>query len=195
MEVENKKAKVGLVDIEKALVEKNPRLYKLLPQFVVNYLKKLIHQDEINHILNKLHDKNGLEFIHLGLDEMNVKTKSIGLENIPNTGGVIIASNHPLGGLDGVAIIKEVGKKRKDIHILVNDILMQIKNFDPIFVPINKHGRNSRDNLGFIDSLYSSTKSTILFPAGLVSRRQENKKIEDLEWKKSFRFRKSVCKR
>jgi len=186
MEADKIKTEVDLVDIEKALLEKNPKLYKLLPCFLVNFLKKLIHQEDINQILNKLHDKNGLEFINLGLEEMNVKTKSSGLENIPKTGGVIIVSNHPLGGLDGVAIIKEIGKIREDLHIMVNDILMQIKNFNPIFVPINKHGRNSRENLSYIDSLYSSNKCIIVFPAGLVSRRQENKIIKDLEWKKSF---------
>ena len=78
---------------------------------------------------------------------MGVKTKSIGTDNIPKTGGVIVVANHPLGGLDGVAIINEVGKIRTDVHILVNDILLQIENFKPIFVPINKHGKNSRTNL------------------------------------------------
>jgi putative hemolysin len=175
-----------LVDIENTLKEKSPNLHNLLPRFAINYLKKLIHQEEINQILSKLDEKNGFEFIDLGLEEMNVKTKSSGLENIPNTGGVIIVSNHPLGGLDGVAIIKEVGRIRKDVHILVNDILMQIKNFQPIFIPINKHGKNSRDNLSYIDSLYASDKCIIIFPAGLVSRRQENNIIKDLEWKKSF---------
>jgi putative hemolysin len=186
METDPNYEHLHLVDIEKALKEKNPKLYNLLPRFGINYLKKIVHQAEINEILIKHKDKSGLEFINHGLDEMAVKTQSIGLQNIPQTGGVIIVSNHPLGGLDGVAIIQEVGKVRSDIHIMVNDILMQIKNFNPIFIPINKHGKNSRENLSFIDSLYSSDKCIIIFPAGLVSRRQENKIIKDLEWKKSF---------
>jgi 1-acyl-sn-glycerol-3-phosphate acyltransferase len=186
METDPNYENLHLVDIENALKEKNPKLYNLLPQFVINYLKKIVHQTEINEILIKHKDKSGLEFINHSLNEMAVKTQSIGLQNVPQTGGAIIVSNHPLGGLDGVAIIQEVGKVRNDIHIMVNDILMQIKNFNPIFIPINKHGKNARKNLSYIDSLYSSDKCIILFPAGLVSRRQENKIIKDLEWKKSF---------
>ena len=177
--------KIQLVDIEKALKEKNPKLYKFLPFFIINFLKRILHQDEINQIINKYQDKKGLEFINSGLQHMDVKTNSKGLENIPKEGGIIIVSNHPLGGLDGVAIIKEVGKVRPDLHIMVNDLLLQIKNFSPVFIPINKHGKNSRENLHFIDSLYASEKCLILFPAGLVSRKH-NKKIKDLEWKKSF---------
>ncbi len=177
--------KVHLVDIERALKEKSQKLYKLLPSFVINYLKKLIHQDDINEIISLHHDKKGLEFINAGLNHMDVRTQSKGLNNIPSKGGVTIVSNHPLGGLDGVAIIKEVGEIRSDLHIMVNDILMQIKNFEPIFIPVNKHGKNQRMNLNYIDSLYSSEKCIIVFPAGLVSRKQK-KTIQDLDWKKSF---------
>jgi putative hemolysin len=178
--------KSNLIDIEKAFNVKNPSLYKIIPAFIFKKLKKLIHQDELNEIINTYSDKTGLDFSKKGLDHMGVKTKSIGEHNIPKSGGIIIVANHPLGGLDGVAIINEVGKVRSDVHILVNDILLQIKNFKPIFVPINKHGKNSRTNLSYIDNLYASNKCIILFPAGMVSRRQQHKKIEDLEWKKSF---------
>jgi len=178
--------KSNLIDIEKAFNVKNPSLYKIIPAFIFKKLKKLIHQDELNEIINTYSDKTGLDFSKKGLDHMGVKTKSVGEQNIPKSGGIIIVANHPLGGLDGVAIINEVGKVRNDVHILVNDILLQIKNFKPIFIPINKHGKNSRTNLSFIDTLYASNKCIILFPAGMVSRRQKNKKIEDLEWKKSF---------
>jgi len=178
--------KSNLIDIEKAFNVKNPSLYKIIPSFIFKKLKKLIHQDELNEIINTYSDKTGLDFSKKGLDHMGVKTKSVGEQNIPKSGGIIIVANHPLGGLDGVAIINEVGKVRNDVHILVNDILLQIKNFKPIFIPINKHGKNSRTNLSYIDTLYASNKCIILFPAGMVSRRQKNKKIEDLEWKKSF---------
>ena len=178
--------KSNLIDIEKAINDKIPSLYKIIPSFILNQFKKLIHQDDLNEIINTYSDKSGLEFSNKGLTHMGVKTKSIGSNNIPKSGGVIIVANHPLGGLDGVAIINEVGKIRSDIHILVNDILLQIKNFNPIFIPINKHGKNSRTNLSYIDSLYASNKCIILFPAGMVSRRQKHKEIADLEWKKSF---------
>ena len=178
--------KSNLIDIEKAFNVKNPSLYKIIPSFIFKKLKKMIHQDDLNEIITTYREKSALEFSNSGLSHMGVNTESIGANNIPKSGGVIIVANHPLGGLDGVAIINEVGKIRSDIHILVNDILLQIKNFNPIFVPINKHGKNSRTNLSYIDGLYASNKCIILFPAGMVSRRQKHKKIADLEWKKSF---------
>ena len=188
--MENKKSfiegKSDLIDIEKAFFDKSPILYKFIPKFIFRKLKKIIHQQELNKIINTYREKKGLDFSNCGLNHMGVKTKSIGTDNIPKTGGVIVVANHPLGGLDGVAIINEVGKIRTDVHILVNDILLQIENFKPIFVPINKHGKNSRTNLSQIDSLYKSNKCIILFPAGMVSRRQKHKKIADFEWKKSF---------
>ena len=177
---------VNLIDIEKAFIDKNPTLYKFLPKFILNKLKRLIHQDEINEIILANSGKKGIEFSTDSLNQMGVKTCSLGFENIPKKGGVIVAANHPLGGLDGVAIIKEVGKIRQDIHVLVNDILLQIKNFEPIFVPINKIGKNPRLYLKHVDDLYASNKCIILFPAGMVSRRQEQKKISDLQWQKSF---------
>ena len=177
---------VNLIDIEKAFIDKNPTLYKFLPKFILNRLKRLIHQDEINEIILANSGKKGIEFSTDSLNQMGVKTCSLGSENIPKKGGVIVAANHPLGGLDGVAIIKEVGKIRQDIHVLVNDILLQIKNFEPIFVPINKIGKNPRLYLKHVDDLYASNKCIILFPAGMVSRRQEQKKISDLQWQKSF---------
>ena len=82
MQTQNE-GKPKLVDVKKALQEKNPKLYKFLPSFIINFLKKIIHQDEINQIIIKFHDKQGLEFINSGLQHMDVKTNSKGLENIP----------------------------------------------------------------------------------------------------------------
>ncbi len=173
------------IDLDKVFKEKSPRLYKFIPRFIIEFIKRLVHQDDLNDVVITAEDKTGFDFISHSLNKMQINTSSVGLENIPSIGGAIIVANHPLGGIDGVAFINEIGKRRKDCHILVNDILMQIKQFDPIFVPVNKHGRNSRDNIAYIDSLYASDKCIVVFPAGLVSRKQ-GKEIFDLEWKKSF---------
>ena len=173
------------VNIEEVLEEKSPKLYKLIPRFIIKKLKRLIHEKEINQILEKLKDKEGMDFIKGGLNELKVKSNSIGFENIPKHEGIVIVANHPLGGLDGVALINELGKYRNDIQFLVNDILNQLKPFQSFFVPINKHGSNSRENLNNLDKLYQSDKCIVIFPAGLVSRKQNNI-IKDLEWKKSF---------
>ena len=173
------------IDISKVIKEKSPTLFKFLPKFVLKKLTNLVHQEEINTILKKLQNKRGMEFIKGGLLELNVKSNSIGFENLPKNQGIVIVANHPLGGLDGVTLINELGKFRSDIKFLVNDILTEIKPFQPFFVPINKHGLNSRKNLNSIDELYQSKKCIVIFPAGLVSRKEKGV-IKDLEWKKSF---------
>ena len=177
---------VQQINIESVLIEKSPKLYKILPRFILNWLKKTLHEKDINRILKDLEKDHEISFINNGLKKLGVKSKGIGLNNIPTNRGVILVANHPLGGLDGVAMIQQISNSRTDINFLVNDILTQINKLKPYFIPINKHGKNSRKNLLQIDELYNSEKCIVLFPAGLVSRRQKNKEIKDLEWKKSF---------
>jgi putative hemolysin len=107
------------------------------------------------------------------------------LENIPKEERIIIASNHPLGGLDGVALMHVAGKVRKDILFPVNDILMNLQNIKNLFIPINKHGTNAQ-NLRIINETFASDVTVLYFPAGLCSRKQKNGEIKDLEWKKTF---------
>lgn len=174
------------INIESVLTEKSPRLYKILPRFILNWLKKTLHEKDINQILKDLEKDHEISFINNGLKKLGVKSEGIGLNNIPTKKGAILVANHPLGGLDGVAMIQQISNSRTDINFLVNDILTKINKLKPYFIPINKHGKNSRKNLLKIDELYNSEKCIVLFPAGLVSRRQKNKEIKDLEWKKSF---------
>ena len=173
------------LDVEKILQDKNPGLYRVLPGFLVRYLKKIVHQDELNSFLKNHGDKRDFEFLAAIISEFKPKVSIEGLENIPETGGAVIAANHPLGGLDAIALMHMIGEKRKDLKYLVNDILMNIKPLENLFVPINKHGRNSTSGLGTINSTYASDQLVLVFPAGLVSRRIDGE-IKDLEWKKSF---------
>lgn len=173
------------IDIEKVIGSKNPRLLKLMPGFLVNYIKRTIHQDEMNQFMALNHEKKDFEFAKAVLDFIDVKLNVIGLENIPREGGCILASNHPLGGIDGMALIEVVGRVRKDIRFLVNDILMNLENLNGVFVPVNKVGRNTAEMVAKMDEVYASDKAVLLFPAGLVSRKQQGV-IKDLQWKKSF---------
>ena len=116
---------------------------------------------------------------------MKVNVEIVNKQNIPATGGVIFASNHPLGGMDGMAFIKAVGDVRPDVRFIVNDILRNLKNFDEIFVGVNKMGGSSRDALKTIEDVYASPTAILIFPAGLVSRKTDQG-IRDLEWSKSF---------
>lgn len=174
----------NLLDIEKLLAEKNPTLKKLLPGFVMRYLKRIIHEDELNFYLTEFSDRFGVDFIDGVLSHINTKLDLVGLENIPQKEKCIVASNHPLGGLDGMALMLAVNNVRPDIVFPVNDLLMNIKNLEVMFIPINKHGSNS-ENIQIINDTFASDKLVCYFPAGLVSRKQ-NGKILDLEWKTTF---------
>ncbi len=174
-----------LINVEKAIGDKNPRLLKTLPGFIIRYLKKIIHQDDLNEIITRYADKEGLDFVRGALEYMGITYTVEGLENIPEKGRFLFVSNHPLGGLDGMVFIEVVGEKFRDVKFPVNDFLLNIKNLDPIFLPINKHGSQSRDAVRAIEEAYASDAQILYFPAGLCSRKIRGK-IIDLEWKKHF---------
>ncbi|MEI7978283.1 MAG: 1-acyl-sn-glycerol-3-phosphate acyltransferase [Bacteroidota bacterium] len=174
-----------MIDIDKAFNSKNPQLYKLLPGFVLRWVKRIVHQEEINQFVIDNEKSNGIQFGANAVIALGAKAVSIGLENIPKTGGVIIASNHPLGGADGLAFLGEVGKVRSDLKFIVNDLLMQFKSLENVFIPVNKHGSNTKQNLQRIEQLYGEGHCILIFPAGLCSRKQDGK-IMDLPWQKSF---------
>ena len=173
------------VDIGKVIEEKSPRFFKLMPKFLLRKIKSLLHESDINNILKNLYGKEQLDFISGGLKELQVMSSNYGLEKIPRKKGVVIVANHPLGGLDGLALINEIGKYRKDIKFLVNDILSKIEPFKPYFIPINKHGLNSRENILRLEELFASDKCIVIFPSGLVSRKKSGI-VQDLEWRKTF---------
>src|SRR5271157_3601795 len=102
--------KADKIDLEEIIRSKNPRILKLIPGFILNYVKRVIHQDQVNGALEKYKDKEGIDFVECILNEMGANINVINPENIPATGRYIIASNHPLGGLDGMALMLVVGK-------------------------------------------------------------------------------------
>ena len=185
METELPQKKTQTIDIESVIKKKNPRLLKTLPKFIINFIKKIIHQDEINYSLKKHSGIYGFDFVNKALKDFGVKYEIIGEENIPKTGRFIFVSNHPLGGLDGLIFISAISKFFKNIKFPVNDLLLNVKNFGNLFLPINKHGKQSRQAVNDINEAYSSESQILYFPAGLCSRKIKGK-IKDLKWQKNF---------
>lgn len=173
------------IDVEKVLKQKAHKLYKWLPRFAINWLKKKLHENEINAAMIALKDEHGLDFNAKALDILGARVESRHAELVPKTGTVIIAANHPLGGLDGMALIKSVGEVRPDVRFFVNDILKNVKNYGEVFVPVNKVGSSSPKYLRLMEEVFMSQAAVLFFPAGLVSRKQ-NGVVRDLRWKKSF---------
>jgi len=173
------------LDVEQILYSKNPALKKAVPGFLIRYLKRIVHQDELNDFLKIAGHSRDAEFIKTGLDYFNIKYNVKGIENIPASGRFIFVSNHPLGGLDGLVFIYELSKHFKELKFPVNDILMNITNLSGIFVPINKHGGQDREAVRKIEEAYASDNQVLYFPAGLCSRKKKGI-IRDLQWHKSF---------
>ncbi len=184
MEDKKQEFHTELIDVGKVIERKSPSLRKRLPGFVIRYLRRIVHEDELNEFLGLYGHLQGIPFIEGALEFMHTKVEVIGLEHIPEKGKAIIASNHPLGGLDGLALMMTVAKKRPDLIFPVNDILMNVKNLEPLFIPINKHGSNT-ENIKIINDTFASDKIVCYFPAGLVSRKKRGV-IKDLEWHPTF---------
>ena len=147
----------------------------------MSLIKRFIHQDFLNSIIAKSGD--GVDFCTDTIRELNVQLTVRGLENVPDDGTLYtFASNHPLGGVDGVALASIVGQKFGDVRLLVNDFLMFIKPLAPLCVPVNVQGSQSRNLPQMIDGAFGSHKQMIIFPAGLCSRKIDGV-IQDRAWR------------
>ena len=114
-----------MIDVEEMVFQKYPKLRKnkIVRAAISKFSDSIVHQNEINEFIEKNSHISGFEFIDDVLDYFNfhfsVSDKE--LENIPESGRVVIIANHPLGSLDSLALIKLIGKIRKDIKIVAND--------------------------------------------------------------------------
>ena len=178
-------AEEKFIDIEKLIASKNPKALKRTPKFIIRYLKKILHQKEINDFLVLHKDKKNAEFCSEVVKYFNIKIELKNLENIPKSGKVVFAMNHPLGGMDALILIDALKETRTDLKFIVNDLLMNLENLSDLFVGVNKHGKNKGSVRQQIEELFESDQAVCIFPAGLVSRRKKGV-VEDLIWKKTF---------
>jgi len=181
----SKDQEIEKFDIKKVFYEKSPRVARLMPGFIYAYLKRILHQDFVNDYLERHGDKMGIDFMEAAYEEFNVNMKIQGENNLPESGRFLIVANHPLGGFDGNMLIYIIRKHYPRVVFLVNDILMNLKNMDEFFIPINKHGGQSRESVKQLDEAYRSDMQIISFPSGMVSRKLKGK-IQDLAWQKNF---------
>lgn len=173
------------LDVSRAFEAKNPKWYRRIPKFMFRWVERLIHQDDMNGFMAKHMEDSSIDFATHAIDFFEAELRVRHEENIPSSGRQIVVSNHPLGGLDGLALISVLGKFRQDIKFPVNDLLMQITPMQDVFIPINKHGRNNQNAVRDLNDVFASDDLILYFPAGLCSRRQKGV-IADPEWKKTI---------
>ena len=179
----------NLIDLRKIFTAKVPKLMKYMPNWLFRKIQRLLHEDDINEILTKYADKEGIDFINAVVDDFNLKVVVEGEENLMAGDRILVASNHPLGGLDGIALIGAVGNRRGETLTPVNDFLMFVKNLRPIFIPVSKVGSataNREESLKLFNETFAGDATLCYFPFGLCSRKTKGGKIMDLDWKKTF---------
>ena len=173
------------IDVDKVLRERLPKHYRYIPRFAVRWLERTICQDRLNAILQQMAGKNSVDAATAALQEMDITIQATGLEELPE-GRYMFVSNHPLGGLDGLALISLLGNHYdRKIKFMVNDLLMAVEPLRGVFLPVNKYGRQSREAAADIEAALQSDNQFITFPAGLCSRMQPDGSIADLPWQKT----------
>ena len=183
--MEDKTIEIGPkhIDLEKILANKKIKV----PRLLLRWMHRLLHVDEMNAAIYNNRHLTGIPFVNAFFEgkepyNLGVTLEVVNAENIPTDGNPIIAGNHPLGGPDGLAVMSAVGRRRSDIQFPVNDFLMYLPGVAPLFVPIDKVHRNTR-NANALEQAFAAHNALLYFPAGLCSRKQKDGSIRDLEWK------------
>lgn len=185
------------IDVDGVLRARVPGVYRYMPRFLIRKIEKLIRQDELNRLLEAYSGKEGAEFCRGVLQTLDVELHVRHGERMPQASDsrVVFVCNHPLGGLDGMALIDMVSRYYggRQVWFVVNDLLMAVKPLESVFLPINKHGRQSRGSSERMEETFAGDDPIIIFPAGLCSRYrrvnldgEEHKMVCDLGWRKSF---------
>ena len=176
------------IDIDAILKGKMGTKAKFVPGFLVRWLKRIAHQDQVNAFLWDNRDKTGVDWLEACVKYLDMTLEVEGKENLPDPSDgrlYTFVSNHPLGGEDGVALGAIIGRHYDGrFRYLVNDLLMAVEPLRSIFLPVNKYGAQRRSVVEEIEAQYAGDNQMITFPAGLCSRRTDSGRIHDLEWKK-----------
>ena len=178
------------INIDSILQSKMGAKAKWVPRPLVAWLKRIIHQDQVNAYLWDSRDKVGTEWLEECVRYLQMSLKLEGMENLPdkNDGRMYtIVSNHPLGGADGVALGAIIGRHFDSrFRYLVNDLLMNLPGLAPLCIPINKTGKQSRSFPAMVKAGFESENHMLMYPAGICSRRQKDGSIRDIPWAKTF---------
>lgn len=184
------------IDLDEVLRQRLPRLSRFIPRFAVEWMKRTIYQDELNRILDENAGLEGADFARGALKSLGITVEPQFEERLPSPENrrVLYVSNHPLGGLDGMALIDYVQRRHGgNVYFVVNDLLSAVKPLEKVFLPVNKFGKQSREAVKAVDEAFAGNDPVIMFPAGLVSRLRrvpymgkKRKLVSDLPWNKMF---------
>lgn len=177
------------INIDKILHDKMGDKAKFVPRPLVSWLKRILHQDEVNRYLWESRHLTGTEWLEECVRYLDMTLEVVCSENLPDKDDgrlYTFVSNHPLGGADGVALGSIIGRHYDSkFRYLVNDILMNLPGLAPLCIPINKTGGQARSFPAMVKAGFESDNHILMYPAGLCSRRR-NGEVRDLPWSKTF---------
>lgn len=177
------------INVGEVLRQRIPRYWRFIPRGLVRWLERTVCQAELNRLLRDNFPRRDADFCRGVLDDLGVTVNFHNLDNLPpkEHTRVLFVSNHPLGGLDGMALIDFVRTYYGVApRFIVNDLLNAVEPLSDTFIPVNKHGAQSREAIIRLDEAFASDAPLLMFPAGLVSRRGKKGVVADLEWQKMF---------
>jgi putative hemolysin len=179
------------INIAEILSNQQNTFYNNLPvlikRIILSFLSSLMHIKQINNFIEVNSKKYGIDFIDELLETLDISYSVSAKDKlkIPSEGKLFIVSNHPLGGIDGLLLIKLISEVRSDVKIIVNDLLMNIDNLSNNFIPFDLFSNKSqRENIEQIYKSLTNNNAVIIFPSGEVSRLGLSG-IKDSKWKKS----------
>ncbi|WP_213996695.1 lysophospholipid acyltransferase family protein [Arsukibacterium sp.] len=161
-----------------------PWLYKP----VKGALSYLLHEQEFAAFSQQYPHLQGLDFVEQVLDYFNFSysARDTEIARIPSSGKVVIIANHPIGSLDGLALIKLISDIRPDVKIIANQLLMSVTALHSLLLPVNNmEGGTERGRLSEIRKHLQQDGALVLFPAGEVSRLKPNG-VRDGKWHNGF---------
>ena len=173
------------IDIAEVLRQKAPKLSRRIPRFAVEWLRRTVHERDINHILASYWDLPPQEFIRACFREWQVAYSAHGLDRLDPAGRYLFVANHPFGGMDGMMLADKLIDRFGDARVVVNDLLIHVEPLRPLWIPVNKHGSQNSAYARRFDEAFAGDLPILTFPAGLCSRRIGGR-IADTEWKTNF---------
>jgi putative hemolysin len=165
------------IDLRKVIEQKSPGFFRLLPGFlstaVVRFLERVNHLQDVQAFFDRYADKRNWEFIDAVFEFLNFRylVSEKDIYKIPAKGKLICVANHRLGALDGLSLLKIIGTVRKDVKIVVNDILIPLENMKDMFLFFDLYSSTmQKTNIKKIQSALSKENAVIFFPSGTVAK-------------------------
>lgn len=161
--------------IDQVVTDHYPALHnaKIGGPLVKNLLRRLLREEAFHDFAARYPHLRGIEFIEQVFDyfQFSFAVSDTERENIPPSGKVMIIANHPIGSLDGLALLKLIHATRSDVKIVANDMLMTIEALRPLLLPVqNMRGASRKRHIEPISKALAADQAVIIFPAGEVSR-------------------------